>query len=76
MISRALVIILAFVAAGMRLQQAAWIEAAGLAALGGGLLILRVTARGSPWRRAAIPLFVVTALSMIASFVRLRSLGG
>lgn len=64
MISRYLVIVLAFVAAGIRATQAAWVETVGLAALGTGLVILKLAAARPGLRPLAWLAFVVTALSI------------
>ena len=45
MISRYLVIALAFIAAGFRASQGAWLEATGLAGLGAGLTVLKLAER-------------------------------
>lgn len=69
MISRLLVIALAFGAAAFRASQGAWVEAGGLAALGAGLLILRV------WpaqKRVAWGAFALTGLSMLVVLLRGR----
>ena len=72
MISRYLVIALAAGAAVVRVSQGAWIEAAGLLGLAGGLLLLRWAATRpavKPWAWVA---FGVTGVSMIAVLVRTR----
>lgn len=70
MIIRTFVIILAFGAMLMQLTQGAWIEAAGLAGLGTGLLILRMwpSQRWLSWLA-----FSVTAVAMIVRIVRLQA---
>ncbi len=68
MISRYLVIALAFIAGAMRVSQGAWIEAAGLFALGIGLAILRLA--HPKWRPAAYISFLVTALSIVLVLLR------
>ncbi len=70
MISRYLVIVLAFVAGAMRVSQGAWIEATGLFGLGAGLAILKL----APSRPALKPLawfaFLITALSIGVVLIR------
>jgi hypothetical protein len=69
-ISRYLVITLAFGAAAFRMTQGAWIEATGLGALGVGLLLLRV-AQGRPaLKPLAWASFGVTACSMAIVLLR------
>lgn len=70
MISRYLVITLAFVAAGIRASQLAWVEACGLAGLGLGLMFLKLAARWPLLRMAAYAGFTCTGLSIL--FVLLR----
>ena len=72
MISRPLVIILAFGAAVYRATQAAWVEAAGLAGLGAGLVILSLAARRPSLRPLAWLAFLLTAASIVAVLVRGR----
>jgi len=72
-ISRPLVILLAFGAAIYRLTQAAWIEAAGLAGLGSGLVLLGLAARRPALRPLAWLAFLLTAGSIIAVLIRGRS---
>lgn len=69
MISRSLVIVLAFGAAAFRASQGAWLETTGLAALGVGLVILRLASRH---RLLAWAAFAVTAASMVLVFLRQR----
>lgn len=69
MISRTLVIVLAFGAAAYRAAGGAWIEATGLAALGLGLLILRVWPK---YRAVAWAAFVATAASILLVLLRQR----
>ena len=68
MISRYLVIVLAGVAGSMRVAQGAWIEAAGLFALGAGLAILRFARPAL--RPAAYAAFVLTAVSIVILLLR------
>ena len=72
MISRTLVIALALGAALYRATQAAWIEAAGLAGLGVGLILLTVSARRPALRWMAWFAFLFTAASVIAVLLRGR----
>jgi hypothetical protein len=67
-ISRYLVIALAFIAGAMRVSQGAWIEAAGLFGLGTGLAILKL-ARPS-LRPAAYVAFLMTAVSIVIVLLR------
>lgn len=69
-ISRIIVIILAFGAAAYRASQGAFVEAAGLAALGTGLWLLRVAGTRTSYRNAAYACFVITAVSIVAVIVR------
>lgn len=70
MVTRIIVILLAFIAAIYRASQGALVEAAGLAALGGGLLLLRVARRRVSFRNAAVACFLVTAGSIIVVIIR------
>ena len=72
MVTRVIVIILAFAAAAYRVSQGAFVEAAGLVGLGGGLLLLRVASGRTSYRNAAIGCFVITALSILVVIVRDR----
>ena len=74
-ISRYLVIVLAFIAAGFRALQGAWIEAIGLASLGLGLSFLKLSAHTPSLRFAAYASFGVTALSIAVALIRLYWLG-
>jgi hypothetical protein len=69
-ISRYLVITLAFVAAGVRASQSAWIEACGLAGLGLGLTFLKLATRWPILRVAAYAGFTCTGLSMLLVLLR------
>ena len=71
-ISRALVIVLAFGAAVYRATQAAWIEAAGLASLGCGLVILGLAARRPALRPLAWLAFLLTAGVVVIVLLRGR----
>ena len=55
-----------------RASQGAFVEAAGLAGLGSGLLLLRLAAGRIAYRNAAIGCFVVTAASILAVIIRDR----
>lgn len=70
MISRPLIILLAFVAAIFRAQQQAWTEAVGLAALAAGLLLLRAAETRPALRQYAYLAFFLTAVSVISVFYR------
>ncbi len=70
MISRYVVITLAFGAAVYRLSQGAWVEAGGLLALGAGLIALTLSARKPAARRVAFVAFGVTALAVVIMVVR------
>lgn len=70
MISRSIAILLAFVAAGFRASQSAWMEAIGLVALGGGLLLLQLSDTRPSLKRYAWICFAVTAVAVIAVFMR------
>ena len=72
MVTRTVVIILAFAAAAYRASQGAFVEAAGLAGLGSGLLLLRIAAGRIAYRNAAIGCFAVTAASILAVIIRDR----
>ena len=72
MFTRWLVIILSFAAALYRVSHGAFVEAAGLAALGAGLLLLKAN---RPERRTSIPAwlcFAITIASMAIVLVRDR----
>ena len=72
-VSRALVIVLALGAMAMRIQQQAWIEAAGLGALAGGLIALQLSASRPSLRPLAWFAFSVTLVAMGIVFVRMQS---
>jgi hypothetical protein len=67
LISRTLIILMAFGAAAYRAAGGAWVEAGGLAALGAGLLVLRVLP-GQRW--LAVLAFALTALSIVVVLMR------
>lgn len=68
--SRYLVIALAFIAAGIRFTQGAWVEAAGLAGLGGGLAALRFGGGRPAARYLAITAFATTAVAIAVMLIR------
>jgi hypothetical protein len=72
-ISRYLVIVLAVGATVMRVGQQAWIEAAGLAALAAGLIVLQLSARIPALRPLAWVAFSITAVSMGIVLVRMQA---
>lgn len=70
MISRYLVICLAFVAATFRASQGAWVEAMGLVGLGGGLAILKLAERRPVLKPIAYVGFLATVLSIAIVLIR------
>ena len=70
MISRYLVIALAFGAAMFQFQRAAWLEGLGLFFLGFGLVALKIAASRLVWKRVAWVSFGATALSLVFALVR------
>ncbi len=72
MISRTLVIVLAFGAAAYRASQTAWIEAAGLACLGAGLVCLAAARKRPGLKPLAWVAFLGTAVSMGLVLLRAR----
>ena len=70
MISRPLVIILAFVAAAMRAAQGAWQETIGLTALGSGLVILKLAETRPALRPYAYLCFLLTGASVVLVLFR------
>jgi hypothetical protein len=74
-ISRYLVIVLAFVAAGFRIVQGAWVEAAGLASLGLGLAFLKLAEHTPALRPFAFVSFAITALAIAVALIRLYAAG-
>ena len=70
MISRTLVIVLAFGVAVVRASQGAWVETMGLTALGAGLVLLHVARTRPAAKTLAWMCFALTAASMIVVFVR------
>jgi hypothetical protein len=71
-ISRTIVITLAFGAAIYRATQSAWIEAGGLASLGCGLVLLGLAARRPTLRPLAWLAFLLTAASVAIVLLRDR----
>ena len=72
MISRYLLIALAFGAGVYRAMQGAWLTSAGLLALGGGLVILRVSQRQPALKRVAYLCFAVTAATLVTVLMQRR----
>jgi hypothetical protein len=70
-ISRYLVITLAFGTAVYRLLQGAWLEAVGLVGLGGGLLCLKLAERWPTLKRVAWVGFGLTALAIAGVLLRM-----
>jgi hypothetical protein len=71
-ISRTLVIVLAFGAALYRAVQGAWVEAAGMASLGAGLVVFGASARRPGLRPLAWMAFLLTAASILVVLLRGR----
>jgi hypothetical protein len=69
-ISRVVVILLAFGASAYRAWQGALLEAGGLAALGLGLVLLRAAGRRPALARAAWLCFLVTAAVIVSVIIR------
>jgi hypothetical protein len=69
-ISRSLVIVLAFGAAAMRAAQGAWPETIGLAALGTGLVILRIAQHRPALKPYAWLCFLLTGAAVVLVFMR------
>ena len=70
MISRSIVIVLAYGAAAMRASQGAWPETIGLAALGTGLVILRLAKHRSVLKPYAWLCFLLTGAAVVMVFMR------
>lgn len=70
MISRYLVIGLAFLAAGLRAAQGGVVEAVGLAGLGFGLAILKLAERRPALKPIAYVGFLATAVSIAIVLIR------
>ena len=71
MISRYLVIALAFGAAIMRFSQGAAIEAIGLLGMGGGLVCLKLAERRPAFKKGARLGFAITALAIGVALFRM-----
>jgi hypothetical protein len=69
-ISRVLVILLAFIAAGFQAGQGGYIQAVGLFGLGTGLIILKFAATRPTLRPLAWASFAVTIIAMAIVFFR------
>jgi hypothetical protein len=69
-ISRPLVILLAFIAAGLRAAQGAWPETIGLAALGSGLVVLRLAETRPVLRQYAWLCFLITGGVIVLVLLR------
>jgi hypothetical protein len=69
-ISRPLVIILAFVAAIMRASQGAWQETIGLTALGSGLVFLKLAETRPAFKQFAYLCFLLTGASVVLLLFR------
>jgi hypothetical protein len=67
LISRLIVIVLAFGAAAYRASEGAWVESGGLAALGAGLAVLRFLPK---LRWLAVLAFAMTAVSILVVLMR------
>jgi hypothetical protein len=70
-LSRYLLIALAFGAAGLRISQGAWVEATGLGSLALGLVALQLSRSVPQFRVVAWALFAITAVAMGIVFVRM-----
>ena len=70
MISRPLVIILAFVAATFRASQGAWQETVGLVALGSGLVFLKIAETRPALKQYAYLCFLLTGASVVLVLFR------
>jgi hypothetical protein len=57
----------------MRIGQQAWVEAAGLGALAGGLIALQLSARRPSLRPLAWVAFSITLVAMGIVFVRMQN---
>ena len=71
MLSRYIVIALAFIGAGYRATQGAWLEAVGLFGLGAGLTLLKFSRTRPVLRSLAYLAFIVTVLALGAMLYRL-----
>jgi uncharacterized membrane protein len=73
MVSRYIVIALAFGVAVLQATRGAWVEAVGLLGLGTGLVVLRLTSDPAK-RRLAWLAFLVTATAIVIVLLRMRAL--
>ena len=62
---------LAFIAAGIRVMQGAWVEAIGLVCLGLGLSLLKLSSGNPRLRTFAYASFAITAFSVFVALMRL-----
>ena len=72
MFSRYVLIVLAFGVGVYRVTQGAWLAAAGLFALGGGLLVLRAAEKRPALKPIAWACFGVTAVTIAVILVQQR----
>lgn len=72
MISRYLLIALAFGVGVYRAAQGAWLAAAGLFALGGGLVVLRLAGKRPALKPVAYLCFALTAVAIVLTLVQQR----
>jgi hypothetical protein len=70
-ISRYLIITLAFGAAAFRVTQGAWVEATGLGSLGAGLLLLKLAGARPALKPAAWVCFGITICAMGVVILRM-----
>jgi hypothetical protein len=69
-ISRILVIVLAFIVAGVQARAGAWVEAAGLVGLGLGLVVLQLAVTRPRLKPLAWLAFAVTIAAMVVVAMR------
>ena len=72
MISRYFTIALAMGVCVFQLSRGAWVEATGLGALAGGLILLQLAPARPQLKPLAWGLFAVTAVAMVIVFMRTR----
>jgi len=72
-ISRYFVIVLALVATAIRVNDRAWLEASGLAALAAGLVVVQLASTRPALKPLAWAAFSVTAVVMVIVAVRMRT---
>jgi hypothetical protein len=70
LVSRYLVIALAFIAGAMRISQGGWVEAAGLFGLGAGLAMLKLAAWRPALKPAAYVFLAITFLCIVIVLIR------